>query len=683
MKFSNFNLSTTLCTLAVIVVALTGSSSNSNTFITTTNAQAADNNNNDVVRNKNDIPMTAINAGIFTTLVAALSATDLVGALSSPAGPFTVFAPTDDAFDLLPDGLVECLLEEDNLSILSDILLYHVASGEVGEVLSTDLSNGMTIPTLLQGQNVVVDLNNGNGRGVKINDSTVTTADVLATNGVIHIINEVLVPPSVDVAAFLTTCGDGDGNDSGSGSPSLVDIPTTAVNAGIFNTLVAALGAADLVEAVSSPNGLFTVFAPTDAAFSSLPDELVPCLLENDNKSVLSDILLYHVVSGKTLSTGLTDGMNIPTLLQRQSIVVDLSNGSGVKINDSTVTTPDILATNGVIHSIDQVLVPPSVNVAAFLSTCYSEPVVVDVVSEDCIYSGVWRSANQWLTGPTHTCLCTHGGHWINCRINTPSDIDQTQTQTSTTTNSLVDIPTTAINAGIFTTLVAALSATDLVDALSEPNGPFTVFAPNDDAFNALPDGLVGCLLEENNLPILSDILLYHVTSGKALSTDLSNGQQISTLLDGGKVTVDLNNSGVKINESNVIGADVLVSNGVIHIIDAVLVPSQIDVGAFLQTCRTNSSAITGPVTTATANSNSNQSIEQFSGGLESDTSLLSASSSSTSMSSGSADSITNESIIGQFGVMESNTSSSSSSLYSFSFLISFVSTIITLVVLY
>merc|ERR1719148_216234 len=106
-----------------------------------------------------------------------------------------------------------------------------------------------------------------------------------------------------------------------------------------------------------------------------------------------------------------------------------------------------------------------------------------------------------------------------------------------------------------------------------------------DAAFDALPNGLVSCLLEEQNLPILSDILLYHVASGTAFSTDLSNGQQIPTLLNGAQVTVDLRNNGVKINESQVITADVRASNGVIHIIDQVLVPPRIDVGAFLQTC--------------------------------------------------------------------------------------------------
>ena len=130
--------------------------------------------------------------------MAALSATDLVGAISSPAGPFMVFAPTDDAFDALPNGLVECFLEEKNLPMLSDILLYHVAAGED---VSTDLSNGMRISTLLQGEEVIVDLNNNHGV-VKINDATVVGADVLASNGKIHVLNQVLVSPSVDVGTF-------------------------------------------------------------------------------------------------------------------------------------------------------------------------------------------------------------------------------------------------------------------------------------------------------------------------------------------------------------------------------------------------------------------------------------------------------------------------------------------------
>ncbi|OEU06360.1 Fasciclin-domain-containing protein, partial [Fragilariopsis cylindrus CCMP1102] len=279
-----------------------------------------------------DIPTTAIENGSFTTLVAALGAADLVDALSEPNGPFTVFAPTDEAFDALPNGLVECLLEPENKDSLAAILTYHVVSGQV---LSSDLMDGMTATTL-QGEDVTVDLSDG----VKINDSIVVAADVSATNGVIHVISSVLVPPSLDVEAFLETC----------------DIPSTAIEAGMFNTLVAALGAADLVGALQG-DGPFTVFAPTDDAFAALPEELVTCLLEPDNKGVLQSILTYHVVSGQVLSTDLEDGMEAATL-QGEEVVVDLSDG--VKINESNVIIADVLATNGVIHVIDAVLVPPS-----------------------------------------------------------------------------------------------------------------------------------------------------------------------------------------------------------------------------------------------------------------------------------------------------------------------------------
>jgi len=338
-----------------------------------------------------------------------LSATDLVGALSSPAGPYTVFAPSDDAFDALPNGLVECLLQEQNLPILSNILLYHVASNEI---LSTDLLNGMEIPTLLAREAVTVDLSNG----VKINDSTVVGADVLTSNGVIHVLNQVLVPPSVDVGAFLQTC-----TTASSSSSSLPDIPTTAIDAGIFTTLVAALSATDLVGAISAPVGPFTVFAPTDDAFDALPNGLVECLLQDDNLPILSDILLYHVASGTALSTDLSNRQQIATLLEGAKVTVDLSRNNAVKINDATVIGADVLASNGVIHIIDQVLVPPRIDVGAFLQTCRggsSSSSNNNFTDTTCTYLGVQRSAGQYLVGPTHTCLCTYGGAWTQCRSN-------------------------------------------------------------------------------------------------------------------------------------------------------------------------------------------------------------------------------------------------------------------------
>ena len=164
---------------------------------------------------------------------------------------------------------------------------------------------------------------------------------------------------------------------------SAADIPTTAIDNGSFKTLVAALGAADLVDTLSAPNGPYTVFAPTDDAFAALPEKLVPCLLQDDNKDTLSSILTYHVVDGSVMSTDLSDGMEAPTL---QGEKVTITTKDGVKVNDSTVTTADIETDNGVIHVIDAVLVPPSIDVNAFLETCpdvESDPATADEPADE------------------------------------------------------------------------------------------------------------------------------------------------------------------------------------------------------------------------------------------------------------------------------------------------------------
>merc|ERR1712232_1363530 len=158
------------------------------------------------------------------------------------------------------------------------------------------------------------------------------------------------------------------------------DIPGTWVANGSFETLVAALSAADLVDDLSLPNGPYTVFAPTDDAFAALPAELVDCLL-NDTPT-LTQILLFHVAVGEVLSTQLTDGMKILTLLEEQEVVVDSSRNS-VTINGATVTLPDVQTSNGVIHAINKVLVPPGVDVDAYLTTCTSSNEVIEEEEEE------------------------------------------------------------------------------------------------------------------------------------------------------------------------------------------------------------------------------------------------------------------------------------------------------------
>jgi len=401
----------------------------------------------------------AVADGRFTTLVAALEAADLAGTLDGE-GPFTVFAPTDDAFAKLPEGTIEALLAD--IPTLTDILLYHVVSGEV---LASDVVMLEEAATLL-GENVSVRVE---GDMVCINESQVIITDIMADNGVIHVIDSVLLPPAEEEP--LRT---------------IVDI---AVADGRFTTLVTAVTEAGLAETLSG-EGPFTVFAPTDDAFAKLPEGTIEALLADI--PTLTDILLYHVVSGEVLAEQVVS-MNSAKMLNEKFVEIKVADGM-VYVNDAQVIITDIMADNGVIHVIDTVLVP-------------SEPV-----------------------------------------------------------GSIVDI---AVADGRFTTLVAAVTAADLAETLSQ-DGLFTVFAPTDDAFAKLPEGTVEALLAD--IPALTDILLYHVVSGKVMAEEVITLEAAETLL-GENVSIRVEDGNVFINESQVIIVDLVADNGVIHVIDTVLLP--------------------------------------------------------------------------------------------------------------
>lgn len=277
-----------------------------------------------------DIVEIAVGNSDFSILVAALQKADLVSALQAD-GPFTVFAPTNAAFEKLLASLGITADDLLNHPQLKEVLLYHVVSGQV---LSSNLENGM-MPATLTGETIKVDLTNG----VKINASSVSTADVMATNGVIHIIDTVLVPSTFVLSA----------------EP---EVPATVVDIALsnadFSMLVSLLQKADLVGALQG-EGPFTVFAPTNAAFEKLLAALNISASDLMNQPDLAKVLLYHVVSGKVMSTDLSDGLEAPTL-NGESVAFDLS--SGVKVNQSNVISADIQAGNGVIHVIDAVLVP-------------------------------------------------------------------------------------------------------------------------------------------------------------------------------------------------------------------------------------------------------------------------------------------------------------------------------------
>jgi transforming growth factor-beta-induced protein len=268
-----------------------------------------------------DIVDTAVENGSFKTLVTAVKAAGLVDTLKGD-GPFTVFAPTDEAFAKLPEGTVEKLLQPENKKQLVAILTYHVVPGKVTAKQVVGLSGATTV----NGQRIDISTE----QGVKVDGANVVATDVQCSNGIIHVIDSVILPAT-------TT------------------IPGVAKEAGQFNTLLAAAKAAGLVDALSG-EGPLTVFAPTDEAFAKLPAGTVESLLEPENKQKLADILRYHVVSGRIYSNDALEAKQARTL-QGSEVSISARQGTA-RVNEAKLLKTDIDASNGVIHVIDGVLLP-------------------------------------------------------------------------------------------------------------------------------------------------------------------------------------------------------------------------------------------------------------------------------------------------------------------------------------
>ncbi len=269
------------------------------------------------------------------------------------------------------------------------------------------------------------------------------------------------------------------------------DIVATAMGNKDFSTLVSAIKAADLVEALQGP-GPFTVFAPTNAAFAKVDPKTLDALLKN--KPLLQGVLKYHVVSGKALAADVVKQTGWATLAG-QRIDVKAADGK-VMIDGATVTATDIQCSNGVIHVIDTVILP-----------------------------------------------------------------------------STIDIVATAMQAGKFKTLCAAVEAAGLASTL-QGEGPFTVFAPTDEAFAKLPAGTVEGLLKPENKGKLTAILTYHVVPGRVFSDKVVASKTLKTV-QGQEIAISLKDGKAMADKATIIKTDIDSSNGVIHVIDAVLMPAE------------------------------------------------------------------------------------------------------------
>ncbi|OHX64000.1 fasciclin domain-containing protein [Flammeovirga pacifica] len=518
----------------------------------------------------------------FATLVSALSAADLVTTFDSP-GDYTVFAPTNDAFANLLNAENGISSFDDLSAEALDVLLkHHVVAGRV---FSTDLSDGQMVETLA-GTMLEVKITNG---VVTVGGSQVAAVDVEASNGVIHVLSDVMVTTKA------------------------LTIAQVAISNPDFSTLVAALSQAELVSTFTDANGEFTVFAPTNSAFEAAGITDLSAVAKDD----LTRILQHHVYGGVALSTSLSDGQMIPTLANTK---LPVSLTDGVTIGGGTVTAADIETVNGVIHVVDAVLLPQTIvdvagragaftallgalsateltdlfnfdgdkeytvfapnddafaAIEAVLPTLTTEEIARilahHVVEGKVMASDVTEGAMLTSLAGTKLTASLMGGVTIN-----GVDVVATDVEASNGVIHVIDevlLPNTIIDvaksAG-FTQLLGALDATELTAMFNmDGDTEYTVFAPTNDAFAAIADVVETLSVEE-----IARILAHHVVPTKALAGDLSNGQMVKSLA-GTYLTFDLSN-GAKVNGVSITATDVMASNGVIHVVDEVLLPNTI-----------------------------------------------------------------------------------------------------------
>lgn len=577
----------------------------------------------------------------LSTLVTAITTADLVNALIAP-GPYTVFAPSNAAFEKLDEGVLDILIA--NPSVLAEVLQYHVVSGKV---LSSSLSNG-SVATLLSGKSISVTVSGGM---VTLNGSSkVTTADVEATNGVVHIIDEVLLPEGFVLPDPAPT-------------KSIVEIASETPSLSI---LVDALTMfPDLVSALGSA-GSYTVFAPTNDAFTALLGVIGQSSLSDIPESVIERLLKYHVISGAGLmSTDLSDGQMAATILSADDKITVGIAGSSVTINGAAVSLPDVKATNGIVHVVDAVLVPElelsivntivepayfnknfsilteAVVTANLLGTLTNASASLTLFAPDnAAFTAAGITSLAGLTAEdlapiltyhvigsevfgdglpaTGSAVTTLGGDFYLSLNDNGAFINGLSKVTVASlsggaldydngvvhlinrmlkppVNNIVEIAVAASQASEgaeFGQLVAALSAvendgtTDNLITILSGAGPFTVFAPTDAAFASLyaSAGVAdfSALVAATSIGTIEAVLKYHVVGARVFSSDLPNlaSNVVATL--GGNITLDLGTLtimdtdaalGLGSPDASIISTDIMGTNGVIHVIDKVLLP--------------------------------------------------------------------------------------------------------------
>jgi uncharacterized surface protein with fasciclin (FAS1) repeats len=557
----------------------------------------------------------------LSTLFTAVTSAGLDSTLADESSTFTVFAPTNAAFDALGADTINALLADTDA--LTDILLYHVVAGSEINSAAAVGAAGTTVE-MANGKSVGVSTSGGS---VYINNAMVTVVDVEANNGVVHVIDTVLLPPT-----------DPDPATTGS------TLTELAIADPDFSTLVTALSAAGLADTLADADGSFTVFAPTNDAFAKIPERLLTAILADTE--LLTQILLQHVIIGAEVDSPTAYSLNGSQATMANEALLDIALVDGMlTIGGATITDVDTYAANGIVHVIDSVIVGdlalPEVTYnineivamsddhntlqaaleatgldaaldddtatftlfaptdAAFAAvgeeTINALLADTDALSNILLYHAIGAEVDstaavaaagttvEMANGDSVGISVVDGNVYINNAMVTVVDIEAVNgvvhvidtvlmPPMPNTDHSSLTIAEIAVAAGDFDTLVAALTAADLVAPLSDTNDTYTVFAPTDAAFAAIPEDTLNAILADAET--LSAILLQHVIADSAVNSSTAyslNGTQ-ATMASGAMLDIAIMDGVLTIGGANITVTDIVASNGIIHVIDSVIV---------------------------------------------------------------------------------------------------------------
>lgn len=534
-----------------------------------------------------------VNSDVHNTLEAAVIAAELAGTLGGP-GTFTLFAPTDDAFAALPEGLLEILLD-DPTGDLAEILLYHVA-GSIE--LASDLSDGQLITTV-NGQDVTVSIV---GEDVFINDAQVTVANLIGINGVVHVIDAVLVPTDVictTLAAgpFITF------NTAFGGAPvsSFGVCPTNQITgfevwasesytvdnfvagqeytfsicdgpgAGSWDAELTVVDAEGNLVAIAQDCEI-TWTAPADGTYVIGIQEVGECGDSSPNQETDNGFPTLSCTSDNTVFTIISNSADHNTL-EAAIIAAELA---GVLSGEGTFTVfaPTDAAFAAVDAELLEALLADPTNLLADILLYHVAPITA--LAGELTDGQLVTTVN----GEDVTITLDGDNVLVNGALVTVADleadngvvhvIDAVLLPTVMTT--VYDI---VVNSDIHNTLETAINTAGLDAALSGDAGNVTLFAPTDEAFDNLPEGLLDALLADPSGD-LTEVLLYHVIEGFNIAANITAGD-VATLF-GEDVTITITDGTVMVNDATVIVTDLVGINGVVHVIDVVLVPTTLSV---------------------------------------------------------------------------------------------------------